>query len=93
MASTQHGVLTANQVTSVTITPDRGGFVVVNRSLEGTIWVTYDGTDPVIGGAGSYVVFAAREFPLNANVVRRGAITVKLLAADANAYSVEAISG
>ncbi len=91
MASTTHGILSANQVASVSITPGEEGIVVVNRTLSGEIWVRIDGTDPQIGADGSYVVIGAREFPLGRAAVRKGTVNVRLLSDAVRQFSVEAI--
>lgn len=91
MAKSTHGTLTANAVTTVTITPGEEGLVVVNRSLQGEIWVRLDSVDPAIGADGSYVVIGAREFPLSRADVRKGATVVKLISDDARMFSAEAI--
>lgn len=91
MASTAHGVLTADQVSAVNITPGNGGVVVVNRDLTGEIWVRIDGGDPAIAGADSYVVTGAREFPMTRRQVQAGTVTVKMLSTAGRSYSVEAI--
>ncbi len=88
MASTAHGVLSANTVTSVTVDSGWGGIVVINRAQEGIIWCRVDGGTPAVAGADSYAVLGAREFPMR----RRGeAVTVKMLTDDVRAYSVEAV--
>lgn len=91
MASTTHGVLTADQVSTVTIAPGTGGFVVVNRDLTGEIYVRFDGTPPTVGGVDSYVVLGAREFPMTRAQVQRGPVDVKLISTGARKYSVEAV--
>ncbi len=91
MPSTSHGVLTANQVSTLTIDPGIGGLVIVNRSLEGAIWARIDGQNPVAGAPDSYVILGAREFPLSRRVLQAGAVTVKLISDSARAYTVEAI--
>ncbi len=91
MSSAVHGVLTANQVSSVEIEPGRFGVVVTNRSLSGEIYVRIDGPDPQIGADGSYVVLGARDIPLTRQQQRQNTVTVKLRASDAIAFSVEAI--
>lgn len=91
MASTAHGVLTANVVTTLSIDAGNGGLVVVNRSLEGVIWVRIDGQDPQIAGEGTYAVFGARDFPISRYRLRSGPIIVKLISDTARAYTVEAI--
>lgn len=91
MASTAHGTLTANTVTSVSITPGSGGVVVVNRDQAGAIWVRIDGQDPALFGNNSYVVLGARDFPMSRAQRQRGDVVVKLLSDTARTYSVEAI--
>jgi hypothetical protein len=91
VASTAHGTLTANVVASVPVAPGSAGIVVVNRDQTGSIWVRIDGTDPSIGGAGSYVVLGAREFPMTRKQVQAGTVTVKMISSAARAYTVEAI--
>jgi len=92
VASTVHGTLTANAVATVTVDPGMGGIVVVNRDQTGAIWVRTDGIAPTVGGAGSYVVLGAREFPMSRAEVRKGAVTVKLISEAGRAYSVEAVA-
>lgn len=91
MASTSHGVLTANQVTTLSIDAGIGGVVVVNRSLEGALWVRIDGQDPQMGAPNSYIVLGAREFPLSRQRLQAGPVTVKIVSDAARAYTVEAI--
>lgn len=91
MAYTAHGILSPGVATSVSITPGEEGIVVVNRSLEGELWVRIDGTDPTLGGADSYVILGAREFPMSRAAVRRGTVNVRLISNAARTYSVEAI--
>lgn len=92
MASTAHGTLTANTVTSVSITPGSGGVVVVNRDQAGAIWVRIDGQDPTLFGANSYVILGAREFPMSRRQIQNGDVVVKMLSDAARTYSVEAIA-
>lgn len=91
MASTAHGVLTANTVAAVAVDPGREGVVVTNRSLEGVLWVRIDGVNPTVAGAGSYSVLGARDFPLTRAQLKLGPLTVKIISDGARAYSVEAI--
>lgn len=86
MAATAHGYLTADEVTTVSVDARAAGVEIVNRSPPGAIWVRFDGQDPQIAGAGSYVVLGARSFEPG----RRGAVTVKLISDADRAYSVEA---
>ncbi len=86
MASTAHGTLTANVVTSVSITSGNRGIVVVNRATDGgALWVRLDGQNPAIAGADSFVVLGAREFMLRRNTAH----TVKIISDGARPYSVE----
>lgn len=91
MAKSTHGTLTANQVTTVTITPGEEGIVVLNRDLTGTIWVRLDNVDPAIGADGTYAVIGAREFPLSRSQIRVGSVTVRMISDAGRKYSVEAI--
>jgi hypothetical protein len=86
VAATAHGTLTANTVTSVTVTADTDGLQVVNRSKTGAIWVRIDGGTPAVAGADSFVVLGVRSFSIRI----KGALTVKLISDDALDYSVEA---
>lgn len=85
MATTAPGQLTAGQVTTVQVDASYSGVEIVNRDMTGEIWVTFDGTDPSPGAAGSYVVLGARSFP-----GRRGSVTVKLKSTAALKFTVEA---
>lgn len=91
MASTTHGTLSPNTVASVSVTPGYEGIVVVNRSLEGEIWVRIDGQDPSPSAPDSYVVLGAREFPMSLTQVRKGSVNVRLVSDAARQFSVEAI--
>lgn len=90
MASTAHGTLVANVVSTVTVFSGQRGVVVVNRTLDGgAIWARIDGIAPTVAGADSYVVLGAREFPLRD---RYYDVTVKLLSATARDFTVEAMN-
>lgn len=91
MASTQHGTLAAGAVTTVTIRPGEEGIVVVNRDLAGAIWVRLDGQPPQVGGADSYVVLGAREFPLSRAKIQKQSITVTMISDANRSFTVEAI--
>ncbi len=86
MASSAHGTLVADEVTTVTIETDHRGFAVVNRSLEGEIWVRFDGEDPEEEGDDSYVCLGVRHFP----GVKGAALEISLLSTAALKFSVEA---
>lgn len=105
MASSVHGSLAPNVVTAEVVVPGAGGLVVINRSMIGAIWVRLDGEDPEAGGDDSFVVMGARDFPSTRRISVLSEIapswressavpdpvTVKLLAAEALNYSVEAV--
>lgn len=91
LTKTAHGTLTAGSVTTVTIVPGEEGIVVVNRDLDGELWVRLDNQDPAVGQAGSYVVIGARVFPMARPDVRKGITNVRLIADADRAYSVEAV--
>lgn len=84
-----HGSLTANQITTVSITPGPDGLDVVNRSQTGVIWVTIDGTDPVIETAGTYACVGVRTFSMS--IAHQRTVTVKMISDSALKYSVEGI--
>lgn len=92
MASTAHGVLSPNQIQTVYVDPGINGVVIVNRNLEGAIWVTIDGSDPRPAMPGTYVVLGARDFNVTRAQVRSGNLAVKLISDAARAYTVEAIA-
>jgi hypothetical protein len=88
VAAARHGILTANVVTTVTITDAwPGGIDIVNRSLTGEIWVTLDGSTPTVAGDDCYVVLGARRFDNPS--IGDDTVAVRLLSTAALAYSVE----
>lgn len=89
MATTAHGTLTADQVETVTVEPGRNGVVVVNRNQSGVIWVRLDGQDPQPEGAGSYAVFAVREFFLGRDFAYKP-LDLRMLTDEDRPYTVEA---
>lgn len=86
MAITAHGSLTADEVTTVEIDPGYFTIEIVNRDMQGTIWVRLDGVDPVIGAADSFVVLGARSYAVGR---RRSPIVVKMISDADRSYSVE----
>jgi hypothetical protein len=84
MANAKSGTLVANTVATVTVDADGRGIQVVNRTQTGVIWVRLDGVTPVAAADDNFVVLGVRHFP-----TRTGSITVKLISADALAYTVE----
>lgn len=89
MASTAHGTLTANVVTTVVVTPGWQGIEVVNRANQGVIWVRIDGADPVPEADDSYAVLGARQFPIRRDGTA-DPISVKLISDAGRGFSVEA---
>ncbi len=91
MASkTAHGTLTANAVTTVEISNHGGAVEIVNRSGTGTMWVRFDGTNPVIGAQDNYVVVGARRFDLRTfGTLPSNNVFVKIISSAALDYSVE----
>lgn len=53
---TWHGALTPNEVTEVTISTPSGVLILMNRSTDVDVFFRVDGTDPVAGADGSYVL-------------------------------------
>jgi hypothetical protein len=90
MATTAHGTLAANEVTSVAIESGRGGIVIVNRAQTGTIWVRLDGVDPEPEGSGTFAVYGAREFPAQQRTRQIINVEVRMISDTAVQYSVEA---
>lgn len=86
MAITAHGTLTADEVTTVEIDAGYSSLEIVNRDMQGAIWVRYDGEDPEIAGSGSFVVLGARTLSVGR---RRSATLVKLVSDADRSYSVE----
>jgi hypothetical protein len=84
MANAKSGTLTANVVSTVTVSADGRGIQVVNRTQTGVIWVRLDGVDPVAAADENFTVLGVRHFP-----TRTGSIQVRLLSTDALAYTVE----
>lgn len=91
LLKTAHGTLTAGTVTTVSIVPGEEGVVIVNRDLDGEIWVRLDNVDPAVGQDGSYVVIGAREFPMARREILKGQTNVRMISDASRAFSVEAI--
>lgn len=86
MANAKSGTLTANAVTSITVSADGLGIQVVNRTQTGVIWVRLDGVDPVAAADSNYAVLGVRHF-----ATRTGAVTVKMISIGALDYTVEGL--
>lgn len=85
MSQSFSGVLTPNVVTSITIDAIDLGVNVINRYQAGELWVRYDGTNPTVGGNGSFLVLGASHFTMT------GIKTVKLISNLAILYTVETV--
>lgn len=63
MAYVRHVTLTANTVSTFTLTDNSSGFEILNRNGAGEIYISHDGTaaptDPTVGGNNFDVVPAA----------------------------------
>lgn len=90
MATTAHGTLAANVITTVSVESGRGGVVIVNPQQTGIIWVRFDGINPTPEGPGTYAVYGVREFPSMQRSRQVVAVEVRMLADTALDYSVEA---
>jgi hypothetical protein len=89
MATTAHGTLTADTIETLSITTGRRGYVVVNPSGTGVIWITNSGADPVPYQDGTYACYGVREF--GTSYADWGdEVTVKLLSDTDRPYTVEA---
>lgn len=84
--ATAHGTTTPDEVVTVTLDLDAEVVEVANRSTEGTIWFTLNGTAPVAGAANVEVVPAGSAL----EIARTGnsPTVVKLVSAEAVDYSV-----
>ena len=89
--SAQHGTLTANAVTTVTVNDGYPGVTVLNRSQTGTIWVTLNGSAPTVAGTGCYPVLGLRYFHIPPP--HTTAATIKMIAATALDWTVEGDPG
>jgi len=90
MATTAHGTLNANEVTSVAVESGWGGIVVINRAQTGVIWVRLDGQDPEPEQPNTFAVFGAREYPADSREDQVRTVEVRMLSDTAVQYSVEA---
>ena len=84
MANAKSGTLVASTVSTVTVSADGRGIQVVNRTQTGVIWVRLDGVDPAAAADENFAVLGVRHFP-----TRTGSIEVRMISADALAYTVE----
>lgn len=89
-ANPTHATLTPNTPTTITLDTDYGEVEITNRDGAAEIWVTTNGTDPVMGQAGVQVVPAAVGAS-NFDVDYDGPTVVKLLSASAVKVSVRGL--
>jgi hypothetical protein len=86
MSATVSGILRVNKVKTIGVDANTQTIHVVNRSQVDTIWITVDGTVPVIGGGGTEVPCTeAVEIP---TVSLTDIVLVRLVCATAAAYTV-----
>jgi hypothetical protein len=86
MSAPVSGTMKANKVKTVGVDAYTMTIHVVNRSQADTIWITVDGTVPVIGGGGTEVPCTeAVEIP---TVNTTDIVLVRMIAATAVAYTV-----
>lgn len=91
MASTVHGELEANEVTTVTISTKALRVEVLNREGTSEIFFRIDGSDPEIDGEDCFIVPAAvssvsvQTTPLNREA---GAVEVRMISEDSQKFSV-----
>ena len=91
MAQSEHNTLTASTVATVTL--DSGSYdtvLVTNRSGSNPLYVTVDGSVPTVAGDDTFVVPAAAGASKAFGWESTGAVTVKIISAGAEDYSVEA---
>jgi hypothetical protein len=85
MARISHGTLSPGVVSSFVVDTMTGVITITNRSQSGEIYVTVDGTTPVVGSVG-YVVMGTRAIPAPQF---NNPTTVKLISAGSPNYSIE----
>lgn len=96
MAYVRHVTLTANAVTTWTLTDNSSGFEVLNRSGAGEIYISHDGTaapaDPTVGGNDFDVIPAAIGAGVRLRRTGTAAIVVKAISAQATAVSFRSVA-
>lgn len=96
MAYARHVTLTANAVTTFTLTDNSSGFEILNRSGAGEIYVSHDGTatpgDPTVAGNDFDVVPAAIGAGIRVRRTGTAAIVVKVISAQATAVSFRSMA-
>jgi hypothetical protein len=96
VAYARHVTLTANAVTTFTLTDNSSAFEVLNRNGLAEIYVGYDGTaapaDPTVAGNDLDVVPAAAGAAIRVRRTGTAAIVVKVISAAATAVSFRSIA-
>lgn len=96
MAYVRHVTLTANAVSTFTLTDNSSAFEVLNRNGAGEIYIGYDGTaapaDPSVGGNDEDVVPAAIGAGIRVRRTGTAAIVVKVISSAATAISFRSIA-
>ena len=90
MAFSRHGTLVADTVTTITLGDSNTNVEVLNRSSEGTIYATANGTAPTVAGENTFVIPAGHALIIPDSEVSSN--TVKLISSTADAYSVTAVA-
>jgi hypothetical protein len=86
MSAAVSGTLKVNKVKTIGVDANTQAIHVVNRSQVDTIWITVDGTVPVVGGGGTEVPCTeAVEIP---TVSLTDIVLVRLVCATAAAYTM-----
>lgn len=96
MAFARHVTLTANAVSTFTLTDNSSGFEILNRSGAGEVYISHDGTavpaDPTVAGNDFDVVPAAVGAGVRVRRTGTAAIVVKVISAQATAVSFRSIA-
>jgi len=92
MAASKHGTLTAGVAIEVEVTHTGSGLWIINRTPElGELWATANGVAVAVAGDGTIHVSGARWLPPGRlTATTAGAVIVRLIAAAAIQWSVEA---
>jgi hypothetical protein len=96
MAFVRHVTLTANTVSTFTLTDNSSGFEVLNRSGAGEVYISHDGTaapaNPTVAGNDFDVIPAAIGAGIRMRRTGTAAIVVKAISAQATAISFRSIA-
>lgn len=95
MPFVRHLTLTANIVSTVTVTDTSSGFEVLNRNGLAEVYVSHDGTatpaNPAVGGNDFDVIPAAIGAGIRLRRAANTSIVVKLISSAATAVSVRGV--